>query len=66
MKWMIASDLHGSAYYCRLLLQRWEEEQADTLLFLGGTDNSLYFWHLSLVDHAIRPLGSLTVAVSLL
>ena len=37
MKWMIASDLHGSAYYCRLLLQRWEEEQADTLLFLGDT-----------------------------
>ena len=35
MKWMIASDLHGSAYYCKLLLQRWEEEQADTLLFLG-------------------------------
>ena len=35
MKWMIASDLHGSAYYCKLLLQRWEEEQADTLIFLG-------------------------------
>ena len=35
MKWMIASDLHGSAYYCKLLLQRWEEERADTLIFLG-------------------------------
>lgn len=33
----------------------------DVLLFLGGTDNSLYFSHLSLVDHSIRPLGSLTV-----
>ena len=35
MKWMIASDLHGSAYYCRLLLDRWAEERADTLIFLG-------------------------------
>ena len=35
MKWMIASDLHGSAYYCKLLMQRWAEEQADTLIFLG-------------------------------
>ena len=36
MKWMIASDLHGSAYYCKLLLQqRWAEERADTLIFLG-------------------------------
>ena len=34
-KWMIASDLHGSAYYCRLLLERLEEEQADRLIFLG-------------------------------
>ena len=34
-KWMIASDLHGSAYYCRLLLERFEAEQADRLIFLG-------------------------------
>ena len=34
-KWMIASDLHGSAYYCRLLLERFEKEQADRLIFLG-------------------------------
>lgn len=34
-KWMIASDLHGSAHYCRLLLERFEEEQADRLIFLG-------------------------------
>lgn len=34
-KWMIASDLHGSAHYCRLLLERLEEEQADRLIFLG-------------------------------
>lgn len=37
MKTIIASDIHGSAYYCRLLLDfvRWEE--ADTLLLLGDT-----------------------------
>ena len=35
MKWMIASDLHGSAYYCRALLQAWDREQADRLLLLG-------------------------------
>lgn len=35
MKWMIASDIHGSAYYCRELLQAWEREQGDRLLLLG-------------------------------
>ncbi len=35
MKWLIASDIHGSAYYCRLLLERFEREGADRLLLLG-------------------------------
>ena len=35
MKWMIASDIHGSAYYCRELLKAFEKEQADRLLLLG-------------------------------
>lgn len=35
MKIMIASDLHGSAYYTRQLLCRYEEEKADKLLLLG-------------------------------
>ena len=35
MKWMIASDLHGSAYYTRLLLEAMEREQPDRLLLLG-------------------------------
>ena len=34
-KWMITSDLHGSAHYCRLLLECMETEQADRLIFLG-------------------------------
>lgn len=35
MKYMIASDIHGSAYYCEKLLQRFEKEKADRLLLLG-------------------------------
>lgn len=35
MKIMIASDIHGSAYFCRLLLDRFEAEGADRLLLLG-------------------------------
>lgn len=35
MKWMIASDLHGSAYYTKKLLDAFAAEQADRLLLLG-------------------------------
>ena len=35
MKWMIASDIHGSAKYCRAMLVRFDEEGAERLLLLG-------------------------------
>ena len=35
MKWMISSDLHGSAYYCRKMLEAFEREGADRLFLLG-------------------------------
>ncbi len=35
MKLMIASDLHGSAFYTKKLLARMEEEKPEKLLFLG-------------------------------
>ncbi len=35
MKIVIASDIHGSAYWCELLLQAFENENADKLLLLG-------------------------------
>ena len=35
MKWMIASDIHGSAYYCRELLATFEREGANKLLLRG-------------------------------
>lgn len=35
MKLMIASDIHGSAYYCEKLLQAYDREGADKLILLG-------------------------------
>ena len=35
MKLMIASDIHGSAYYCEKLLEAYRREGADRLLLLG-------------------------------
>lgn len=35
MKWMIASDLHGSAQCCRRLLEALQREGADRLILLG-------------------------------
>ena len=35
MKYMIASDIHGSAYFCRAMLAAFEREGADRLLLLG-------------------------------
>ena len=35
MKWMIASDIHGSEYYCRKLLEAYDREKAERLLLLG-------------------------------
>lgn len=35
MKIMVASDIHGSAYYCKQMLAVFESENADKLLLLG-------------------------------
>ena len=35
MKLMIASDIHGSAYYCRKMLDAFQTEKPDKLLILG-------------------------------
>lgn len=35
MKWMIASDLHGSATFCAQMLEAFDREGADRLLLLG-------------------------------
>lgn len=35
MKLMIASDIHGSAYYCKQMLDAFQRENADRLFLLG-------------------------------
>lgn len=35
MKLMIASDIHGSAYFCRQMIEAYKRERADKLLLLG-------------------------------
>ena len=35
MKYLFASDIHGSAYYCRKLLDAFREEQAERLVLRG-------------------------------
>lgn len=35
MKWMIASDIHGSAYYCKQMVEAYRREKAGRLLLLG-------------------------------
>lgn len=35
MKFMIASDIHGSSYYCQKMLEAWDREEGDKLVLLG-------------------------------
>ena len=35
MKYMFASDIHGSAYYCRKMLEAYDKEKAERLVLLG-------------------------------
>ncbi len=35
MKFLIASDIHGSAYYCKMLIEAFKKENADRMLLLG-------------------------------
>ncbi|MBQ6674116.1 MAG: phosphodiesterase, partial [Spirochaetia bacterium] len=35
MKLFIASDIHGSAYWCRQMIEAYRAEKADRMLLLG-------------------------------
>lgn len=35
MKWLIASDIHGSEFYCNEIVKAYREEKADKMLLLG-------------------------------
>ena len=39
MKFLIASDLHGSAYYAQKIVDVFHAEKADKLIFLGDIYN---------------------------
>ena len=55
MKWMIASDLHGSYFYASQMQQAFEREQADRLLLLGDL---LYHGPRNDLPEAMRPSRS--------
>ena len=38
MKWMIASDLHGSAFYCKKMIKAFERERACLLYTSEAAD----------------------------
>ena len=42
MKYMFASDVHGSAYYCRKMLDAYKEEKAERVKILLDTMQYLY------------------------
>ena len=52
MKWLIASDIHGSAYYCEKLLEAYKREGADKMLLLG--DVLLIISHNNMPTHECR------------
>ena len=52
MKWFVASDLHGSAFYCEKMLEAFRREEADRLLLLGDL---LYHGPRNDLPEAYRP-----------
>ncbi len=58
MKWMIASDLHGSAYYTAQLLEAYAKEQAERLILLGDL---LYHGPRNALPKEYDPQGVITM-----
>ena len=69
MKWLIASDIHGSAYWCEKLLEAYKRENAERLLLLGdvlyhGPRNDLPFgYDPKAVIAMLNPLASEIICV---
>ena len=62
MKRLIASDLHGSARFCRQLLERYQQEGAQQLILLGdlvysGSYAPQYEYDPHQVIQLLRPLA---------
>lgn len=62
MKILIASDIHGSAYYCEKLLDAFAREKADKLLLLGDL---LYHGPRNNLPHGHDPKGVIAMLNSL-
>jgi len=44
MKLLIASDIHGSAYWCSKLMDAYQNEKADRMILLGDImDHEMHF-----------------------
>ena len=54
MRWMIASDIHGSAKWCRAMLDAFDREGADRLLLLGD------LLARTAISPVILPIGAIT------
>lgn len=63
MKWLIASDLHGSVAACRGLLAAFGRERADRLLLLGDILNHGSAADARTVAELLRPLSDRIAAV---
>ena len=61
-KIMIASDIHGSAYYCKKLLERYELEKPDKLVLLGDI---LYHGPRNDIPEGYNPKGLISKINSL-
>ena len=61
MKLMIASDLHGSAYYTQALLRRMEDEKPAKLVLLGDIAKGAAAVSIGMV--LAGPVGKLTAGI---
>ena len=52
MKWLVASDIHGSEYFCKKILEAYDREHAERLLLLGDI---LYHGPRNDLPHAYVP-----------
>lgn len=57
MKYMFASDVHGSAYYCRKMLEAYDAEKAERLVLLGALDFSLHAFRLRADYFLLEPVS---------
>ena len=45
MKWMIASDIHGSEYYCKKMLEAFDREEVDPYVYCFDADDFGVTYH---------------------